>query len=456
MYIPKRIKKFIKGLRIRPAQIIVIGFGLLILMGGVLLSLPIASQNGRSIGFLNALFTSTSATCVTGLIVVDTYTHWTAFGKCVILFLIQIGGLGFMTLTTLFSFFLRRTITMRERILIAESINYEEMQGIVRLAQHILIGTVIIEGTGAVILSLRLIPEFGVAGGITKGIFHSVSSFCNAGFDLFGERQAFSSLTHYSGDWIINLTIMSLIILGGLGFVVWEDVVTNRKWSKFRLHTKMVLTTTGLLIFVGALLIFIFEIDNPKTIANGTISQKILGPLFQSVTSRTAGYNTLSLADMTLASLFVMVILMFIGGSPGSTAGGVKTTTVGVIIAAVLSVVRAKEDVNLYGRRIARHVVLKALVIILMGFIVVGVGIMALLAVEDFSFMDVVFEVVSAFGTVGLTTGITPHLTSFSKLVLIFIMYAGRVGVMSIALAIAFRNPNGNVLKYPEGKIMVG
>lgn len=454
----RKVRKLIRyRLHIRPTQVIVLGFCLLILFGAIMLNMPFASNNGESIGFINALFTATSATCVTGLVVVDTYTHWTVFGKCIILLLIQVGGLGFMTLATLFSLMLRRTITMKERLLIAEALNYEEMQGIVRLAQHLLAGTFIIEGVGAVILSLRFIPEFGFAGGVIRGVFHSVSSFCNAGFDLMGSKGKFTSLTSYAGDWVVNLTVMALIIIGGLGFVVWDDLILNRRWSKLRLHTKLVLLMSLVLIVSGALLIFVFEIRNPKTLGHASVSERILAPLFQSVTARTAGYNTLTLADMTQASLFTMILLMFIGGSPGSTAGGVKTTTLGVILISAFSMMRGREEVNLYGRRLPRHTVLKALVILVIAFMIVVVGIMALLVFEDFDFMDIVFEVFSAFGTVGLTVGITPELSGISKCVLICIMYAGRIGVLSTALAIlANGNSNSSLVKYPEGKIMVG
>ncbi len=444
-------------IHIRPIQVIFLGFGLLILFGTLLLNLPFASQNGRSIGFINAMFTATSATCVTGLIVADTATQWTIFGKCVILLLIQIGGLGFMTLATLFSLVLRRTITLKERLLIAEALNYEQMQGIVRLAKHLLAGTFMIEGIGAVILSLCFIPDFGIASGIGRGIFQSISSFCNAGFDLMGSRTPFSSMTLYAGNWIANLTIMMLIIIGGLGFVVWDDVLMNRRWSKLSPHSKLVLIISAILIVSGAALFFIFENNNPKTLQHATISERILTPLFQSVSARTAGYNSLRLADMTQASLFVLILLMFVGGSPGSTAGGIKTTTLGVILLSAFALIRGSESVNLYERRLPRYTVMKALVIVVIAFIIVVTGTMVLLVFEDFDFLSIVFEVISAFGTVGLTLGITTELSAASKCVLMCIMYAGRIGVLSTALAIlARRNSGGSPIKYPEGKIMVG
>lgn len=454
----KKLKHLLRyRIHIRPTQVIVLGFACLVLFGAILLNLPFAARSGKSIGFISALFTATSATCVTGLVVVDTATYWSAFGKGVILLLIQIGGLGFMTLATLFSLVLRRTITLKERLLMAETLNYEQLQGIVRLAQHLLTGTFFIEGVGAVILSLRFIPDFGFWDGIVRGVFHSVSSFCNAGFDLMGTRRPFSSLTVYAGDWIVNLTTMALIIIGGLGFIVWDDLLLQRRWSRLTLHSKLVLLLTGTLIISGALLLFLFESSNPKTLQHADISQRILTPLFQSVSARTAGYNTLVLSDMTQASLFVLMLLMFIGGSPGSTAGGIKTTTLGVIFLSAFALIRGNDSVNLYGRQIPRHTVMKALVIVVIAFMIIIFGIMTLLVFEDMDFMAVTFEVFSAFGTVGMSLGITPQLSSASKLVLILIMYAGRVGVLSTTLAIlAKRNNGGSPIKYPEGRIMVG
>ncbi len=449
------IKRYIL-VKIKPNQIILIGFFLVILAGAILLTLPIASQDGRSIGFVDALFTATSATCVTGLVVVDTYSHWTMFGKVVILLLIQTGGLGFMTVATMLSFALRRTITMRERLLMVESLNNESLQGIVRLVRHILIGTFLFEGTGAVILALRFIPDFGLWGGITKGIFHSVSSFCNAGFDLMGEREPFSSLTTYSGDWVVNLTIMALIVIGGLGFMVWEDILQNRRWRNFRLHTKLVLVMTMLLIVGGAFAIGVLEWNNPKTLVDASASEKILIPLFQSVTSRTAGYNTVDLTSMRSASLMVIIILMFIGGSSGSTAGGVKTTTIGVLLLTCLAVIRGHSGVNVFGRQIKRQVILRVLVILVISIVLVIVGTMLVLVLDEKDFLATLFEVVSAFGTVGLTMSLTPQLSDASLVILSAIMYLGRVGVMTAAFAIALRGGEGNSVRYPEGNVMVG
>lgn len=451
--------RFIKRniiVRIKPSQTILLGFLLVVLLGAVLLTLPAASQDGRSIGFVDALFTATSATCVTGLVVVDTYTHWTLFGKAVILFLIQIGGLGFMTVATMLSFFLRRTITMRERLLMAESLNHENMQGVVRLVKHILIGTFLFEGIGAVILTLRFIPDFGLWGGFTKGVFHSVSSFCNAGFDLMGQNEPFSSLTAYSGDWVVNLTIMSLIVIGGLGFMVWEDLFQNRRWSRLRLHTKIVLTMTVLLILGGYLMLTLLEFNNPETIADASASEKILVPLFQSVTARTAGYNTVPVGSMTQASLFIIIILMFIGGSPGSTAGGVKTSTVGVLLLVCAAVMHGESEINVFGRRLKRGLIMRVIVILMLSIIIVVTGTIIVLAADNFSFLDTFFEVVSAFGTVGLSTGITADLSVVSRITLTTIMFLGRVGVMTAVFAISLRRSDQGGIQFPEGNIMVG
>lgn len=453
------ILRFVKRrilVKIKSNQMILLIFLGFIVIGSILLCLPAASQDGRSIGFVDALFTATSATCVTGLVVVDTYTHWTIFGKAVILLLIQIGGLGFMTIATMLSFFLRRTIGMRQRLLMAESLSHENLQGVVRLVQHILIGTLLFEGVGAVILTLRFIPDYGLWGGFTKGVFHSVSAFCNAGFDLMGQNEPFSSLTAYGGDWVVNLTIMALIVIGGLGFMVWEDILQNRRWRRLRLHTKVVLTVTFGLILGGFIMISLLEFGNPNTIAHTDLSHKILVPMFQSVTARTAGFNSVPVGDMTRASLFVMIILMFIGGSPGSTAGGVKTSTVGILLLACFAVVRGQPDITVYGRRIKQSVVMKVMVILVIAIGIVILGTIALLALDDKDFMATVFEVVSAFGTVGLSLGITPQLSTASRLVLAVIMYLGRVGVMTAAFALSARHADEGGIRFPEGNIMVG
>ena len=447
-----------RKMRLTTTRFIVLIFIGIILLGAVLLCLPAASRDGQSIGFLNAFFTATTATCVTGLVVVDTYTHWSLFGQFVILCLIQMGGLGFMTFATLLSLFVGRTITMKERLLMAESLNQNKMVGIVRLSKHILLGTLMFESIGTLLFMMRFIPEFGFLNGIFKSVFHSVSAFCNAGIDVMGQKEAFSSFTAYSGDVIINLGLMLLIIIGGLGFGVWEDVLVNaRCMRRCRLHTKLALVVTVVLLVTGFVLFFVFEYSNPATMGNMPLGQKLMASLFQSVTPRTAGFNTIDIAQMTPASKLTTNILMFIGGSPGSTAGGIKTVTLAVLIFAVVAAVKGANDVNISRRRITHNLVNRAVAVLMIGMIVVIVATLAIMAVDGFSFEDTLFECISAFATVGLSTGITPHLSAFSKLVLIGLMIFGRVGVLTISVAFALNRKHGNEkFRDPEENVMVG
>lgn len=444
-------------IKIRPTQAIVMGFAVIIFIGSVLLNLPISSKDGHSIGFVDSIFTATSAVCVTGLVVVDTYTHWTVFGQVVILLLIQIGGLGLMTLATLFSLALGRKISFKERLLIAESLNQFSPQGMVKLIKDILIGTMVFEGLGAIILSLRFAGEFGIKGGIYKGIFHAISAFCNAGFDLMGEKGQFSSLTSYVEDPLVNITIMSLIIMGGLGFAVWEDVLKTRSFSGLRLHTKLVLVMTGILLVSGFVFFLVLEYTNAKTLQPLSFKGKILASMFQSVTPRTAGFNTLQIADLTNASKLVTMILMFIGGSPGSTAGGIKTSTAGVLIFSVVSVLKGYKDVNMFKKRLEVEVIFRAMAIVILSLIVIISTTIVLSIFENATLTEYFFESISAFGTVGLSLGITPALGIASKLALAFTMFMGRVGVLTMGMAIAVRMQKSEVkLKYPEAKVLVG
>ncbi len=439
--------------RFAPAQIMVIGFASVILLGAILLNLPMASKHGESVGFINALFTATSAVCVTGLVVVDTGTYWTTFGKVIIITLIQVGGLGFMSMATLFSMLVGKKIYLHQRLLIQEALNHYDLSGIVRLTRHILIGTFIIEGIGALILSMVFIPEKGVLVGLGYGVFHAISAFCNAGFDLMGN---YTSLTAYENNGIINMVIMSLIILGGLGFPVIFDILKKRKFSKLRLHSKIVLTITGLLIIFGFLLFFVMEYSNPKTLGELSFKGKILGAMFQSVTPRTAGFNTIDLEAMRDSSKFLTILLMFIGGSPASTAGGIKTTTLGILILTVITFIRGKEDVEAFERRISYNSVNKALGVVAIGLsLVIFITMLLSLTETKFVFFKILFEAVSAFGTVGLSLGVTPNLSLAGKLLIAFSMFAGRVGALTILFAIASRHRK-NVIRYPEDKVIVG
>lgn len=438
-------------------QIIALGFMLIILVGSLLLSLPVATRSGQAVNYLDALFTATTATCVTGLVVHDTFTQWSLFGQIVILVLIQIGGLGFMSIATLFSLMLRRTISYKERMVISESISVEQTSGVVRMIQHVLLGTIMFEGIGAMILAVRFIPDFGFANGVYKGVFHAVSAFCNAGLDLMGEAEPYSSLMGYQGDWIVNLTVMSLIIIGGLGFYVWEDIYHCKNWRDLHLHSKIVILMSIVLIFGGALLIFLMEFSNPGTLAPLPWHSKILASLFQAVSPRTAGFNTLDLTRLTTASTFVIMLLMFIGGAPGSTAGGIKITTLGMLIFTAISTMRGTPDVNAFHRRMEVQAIRRAVTIVLIALGVVSLGVIILSVCEPrLMFRDIVFEVISAFGTVGLSMGITPMLGTMSKLTLIVLMYFGRVGVLTIMLSLTMKGLGSrNMLRYPKGKILV-
>jgi len=443
--------------RINQTQAIVIGFAAIIFIGAILLNLPVSSRDGSSIGFIDALFTATSAVCVTGLVTVDTYTHWTTFGQVVILLLIQVGGLGFMTLATLFSLALGRRISFKERLLIAESLNQFSPQGMVKLIKDILLGTLFFESVGAAILSVRFAGQFGIREGIYKGVFHSVSAFCNAGFDLMGSNGQFSSLTRYVEDPAVNLTIMLLIVIGGLGFAVWEDIYKTRNFCELRLHTKLVLSVTAVLLIAGFLSFLALEYSNAKTLQPLSFRGKILASMFQSVTSRTAGFNTLSLPDLTDPSKLVTIILMFIGGSPGSTAGGIKTVTAGVLLFTVISVLRGSKDVNIYKKRLEIDVILRSLAIFVLSLGVVLSTTIVLSIFEEATLLEHAFEAVSAFGTVGLSLGITPALSVIGKTALILTMFLGRIGVLTMGMAIAVRMQRSEVkLKYPEAKVLVG
>ncbi|WP_330671480.1 TrkH family potassium uptake protein [Anaeromicrobium sp.] len=447
----KRIDKF----NLDPAQIIVLGFASVILIGAILLSLPIASKNGQSIGFINAFFTATSAVCVTGLVVVDTGTYWTVFGKTVIILLIQIGGLGFMTMATFFALLFGKRITLRERLIMQEALNQFNISGIVRLTKYVLIATFAIEGIGAILLAFKFVPKYGLVTGIGFSIFHAVSAFCNAGFDLIGN---FRSLTLFVDDTLINVVICGLIIMGGLGFTVIVEVMNKRKFSRYTLHTKLVLCITAVLLVVGFFVVLVLEYNNPDTLGNLTFKGKILGAMFHSVTPRTAGFNSLPTDKLSMATIFFTIILMFIGGSSGSTAGGVKITTAGVMVLHISSIIRGKEDTEVFGRRIPRDIISRSLAVIGIAMCLIILVTMILSITEpDQDFLSIFFEATSAFATVGLSVGITPTLSIVGKIIISLTMFAGRVGPFTIALALAKQQQKKKgLVKYPQERVIVG
>ncbi|MEH7120214.1 TrkH family potassium uptake protein [Neobacillus vireti] len=442
-------KKFL----LDPPKILVLGFASIILIGALFLTLPAATTNGQGLPFLNALFTATSATCVTGLVVVDTGTTFSVFGQVVILSMIQVGGLGFMTFATFFAFLLGKKISLKERILLQESLNNLSMEGIVRLAKRIIIFTAVIELLGALILSIRFSFDMPLKKAIYYGIFHSISNFNNAGFDLMGE---FHSLTGYVDDPTVTLTVCSLIILGGIGFIVMNELYEYHVNRRVSLHTKIVLITSAILVIIGTIGIFFLEYSNQLTLKPLTLSGKILGSLFQSVTARTAGANTLSIGDLTQSSLLLMILLMFIGASPGSTGGGIKTTTFTTLIGAVWSQIRGKEDVIFYRQRIEYETIYKALTVTISGlFLVMLMTLILTITEKGHDFLTILFEVTSAFATVGLSMGLTPELSHIGKVLIMLTMFAGRVGPLTIAFAVTMRR-NPDPFRYPKGKIMIG
>lgn len=435
-------------------QIIALGFFIIAILGTILLMLPISSRDGTWTPLMTSLFTSVSASCVTGLVLVDTATHWSLFGQFVILLLIQIGGLGFMTIATFFMSFAKKNINLRNRSIMAESINAAHIAGLKKITKKIIMGTALFEGIGAVILSFSFIGEFGIVKGIWYGAFHSISAFCNAGFDLFGVQGEFSSLINYTGDIVVNMTIIALITVGGIGFLVWDDIGRNKlHFRRYQLHTKIVLTASFILTFGGAILFFILE--NNNSLSGMTFIEKFLGSLFSSVTCRTAGFNTVDFAALSKGSILVMCFLMFVGGSSGSTAGGAKTTTIAVIFAYLLASLRGISKPVIWGRTIDNETHRKATTVCVFNLTLIFLAVTLICAVDKLPLEDVCFEIFSAMSTVGMTTGITRDLSVVSQIAVIILMYCGRVGSISFALAILEKRAQPPIT-YPTESITVG
>jgi len=442
--------------QLTPPQTLVLGFAAIIVIGAGLLTLPIASTSGHSLRFIDALFTATSAACVTGLEVMDTGSSFTMFGQIVIVCLIQIGGLGFMTMATLIAFVFRKKITLKERLILQEALNQGSMEGIVRLIRKVIIYSVSIEAAAAIIFTIRWSLDMELSKAFYFGIWHAISLFNNAGFDLFGTAQApFVSFTGYVNDLVVNVVGMALIVMGGIGFIVMADVMDYKKTKKLSLHTKVVLSMTGFLIVFGAIVIFIFEYTNTKTLGHLQIGGKILASFFQSVAPRTAGHNTLDIGAMRQASQFFIVLLMFIGASPGSTGGGIKTTTFTILVGAIVTLLRGKEEIVMFRFRLAKDRILKAITLSMFALILVILVSMLLSTTEDARFLQILFEVTSAFGTAGLTMGLTPDLTTFGKIMLSLTMFAGRLGPITLAYALQPKQEK-DLFRYPEGKITIG
>ena len=447
------------------AKFMVIGFALAIVIGSLLLWLPIASASGTSVSYIDALFTATTSLCVTGLVTVPTYCTWSLFGKVVIMILIQLGGLGVITLSTILAIVLGKRISLHTRKLVQDSYNLEHMSGMVKVVIKVVEGTFLVEGLGALCYSFQFVPEFGLVKGIWYSVFHAVSAFCNAGIDIIGP----DSLHRYVVNPWMNFTTMWIIVVSGLGFVVWWDLKKKSSllvkkeirlyqfWRKLELHTKIVLVSTGVLLFGGATCIFLLEYNNPDTIGTLDFGKKVIASLFQSVTTRTAGFESISQGAFYDGTSVIHMILMMIGGSPMGTAGGIKTTTIAVLLLTSVSYFRGKKHTEVFDRRLPEENVRTAVVVVTTAMISLLVGILLMSITVSESLLDISYEVVSALATVGLTRGITPELNIAGKLIIVFAMYLGRIGPITLATAVTVRSREANVsMDKPEKRIIVG
>ena len=437
-------------------KVIAVVFGLIILTGALLLNLPAASRNGISAGFLPALFTATSATCVTGLSLFDTWSQWSGFGQIVLLCLIQIGGLGFMSAATMVVFFLRRRIGLKQRLVMAQALSVGDINGIVRLQRMVLFGSFSVEGIGAMILFIRFLPEYGFARALKWGIFHAVSAFCNAGFDIFGCLTPGVSVMEFQSDPVVLLTLSALIIIGGLGFLVWEEVLKKKRFRKFSVYTKLVLVTSLGLILAAWGLTCLIEWDNPGTLGNLSVADKLLNGFFQAVTLRTAGFASFDQALLTEGGKAIAMFFMLIGGSSGSTAGGLKTVTFLVVLLFIGARARGRSTVTVYHRTIPEQQVLNAMTISLIMIVFAVSGGIFISATSPVGFTDALYEAVSALATVGLTAGATPLLSVPAKILIIIFMYFGRVGVLTISLGFLMGNQAAERYRYAETSLLIG
>ncbi|MBO9607174.1 MAG: Trk family potassium uptake protein [Paenibacillaceae bacterium] len=439
-----------------PPQVLAFGFVAIIFIGSVLLAQSVSFVDRKGLPYLDALFMATSAVCVTGLSVVNPGAHYSIFGQTVLIILVQIGGLGFMTMATLVALVMKRRISFRERLILQEAMNHDSTSGIIRLIRSALLYALAIELAGAILLTAYLAFELPFGQAVYFGVFHSISIFNNAGFDLFGTfPNRAGSLIPYVTDPFINIVSMVLIILGGIGFIVIAELATYRKSKRISLHAKVVLTFSAVLIVLGALVIFAFEFTNALTLQPLSWHGKLFGALFQSVSARSAGMNTIDPGSMRQATQFFIALLMFIGAAPGSTGGGIKVTTFAILLGAMVTMIRGKEDIVLFRYRIARERVYHAITFTLISFFVVLLASMALSVTESAPFLNILFEATSAFGTTGMSLGLTSHLTSAGKIVLILLMFVGRLGPVTLAIALT-RKPEKELYRHPEGHISIG
>lgn len=446
------LQKFKK--KISRMQIIAGGFLAVILIGSILLMLPVASRGGQTTRFIDALFTATSATCVTGLVPFDTYTHWSVFGQLVILFMIQLGGIGFMTVITMATLFMRHKIGLQNRMLIMESAGTITLSGIGQLVKRIVAGTAIVETTGAVILATQFVPQFGWIRGLYISFFHAISAFCNAGFDLMGQLEPGSSMILFNDNAVVMFTLSMLILIGGIGFFVWDDIlVCKAKFKNYKVHTKLVLVSTAVLTVVPFVMFLCFEYDH--AFAGMDVFEKLLNAFFQTVTPRTAGFSGIDMTTLSEPGGILTIVLMFIGGSPGSTAGGVKTTTVAVILLSTIAYLQEDNNVTVFKKRIEDKMVRRACSIAFIYFMMILGSSLVISWIEPLGLREVLFEVVSGVATVGLSMNVTPTLSAASKIILVVLMYAGRIGALSFIMLLSKRNKTA-ILKRPTGKIMIG
>lgn len=449
-----------KKIHLSTTHIILLSFLATIMIGSVLLALPISTQSGESVPYLDALFTATTATCVTGLVTLPTVSTWSIFGQAVILVLIQIGGLGIITIMSGLMLLLNRKMGIGDRLLIQDAFNLNTMSGLSKFVKNVLLGTLIVEGIGAALYMIVFIPEFG-ARGIWVSVFNSISAFCNAGIDIIAEN----SLCDYATNPLINAVTSALIILGGLGYIVWWDMLRvfksrskkNKKiFRHLTLHSKIAITATVSLIFIGAALVFALEFSNPQTIGNMSLFDKIQVSLFQSVTTRTAGFASVPQENLTNATSIISVILMLIGGSPVGTAGGIKTVTIAVLFCSTLSTIKNKDSTTLFGRRISEDSIKKAVAVVITFVTICAVSTVLLMTATEASALDVIYETVSATATVGLTRNLTSSLNDFGKIIIIATMYFGRVGPISLAVAFGSKSKSQNLISEPIEEISVG
>ena len=444
--------------RLNPAKVMLLGYLAVILVGAALLTLPISHQSGAAVNYLTALFTSTSATSVTGLVVADTFQTWSMFGRIVILCLIQIGALGFMTFTTIFFFIMNKKIGISQRLLIMQSLNLHDMKGVIRLIRHVLLGTLTFQGVGTLLLWIRFAPRYGAWQGFGMGVFHAVAAFANAGFDLFGYNYAFYGLSDHAGDEVVITIVMILAIIGGLGFFVWEDILQSGfRFKRLHLHSKLVLCISFWLIMIGWIFFFIIERNNPYTIGDMGLPSALHISLFQAIMPRSAGFSVIGQGQLLGATRMIVMVLMLIGGSAGSTAGGIKNVTAGILFLSAINYFRGKGRLSVFGRTIPTPQIKSALALSMLVTLLALIGSVIISVIQPYlPFSAVLFETISAITTCGLSYGITSALAPTSQIILILFMFCGRLGIMTLGMVAFFGRSHNEKIKHPEIWVMMG